>query len=181
MVLFIQINEENISFVIGTGIACTYSTSIITQTSEEIMKKLNAALLIIAGLCAFMNLMEAQRVSADTSFFRNGTVSQILLRHDGVLVERQDFYRTGEPLLKQEFDPVHGLQTNVEFWWFRNGRLQHTCEWVNGYAHGRALTWNEHGDLVKSQVFVESTEVPVEDYAKYFPEKGSRPEAVAQR
>jgi antitoxin component YwqK of YwqJK toxin-antitoxin module len=135
------------------------------------MKKTNIALFVIAGIIAIANLMQGQTITQDTSFYRNNTVMQVNTYLDGVKIERCVYYPTGELQLYQEFDPATGLQTNDEFWYFRNGEVQHACGWVNNFAHGWAFTWDESGELISSEVYVENRLVPTEDYAKYFPDR----------
>lgn len=132
------------------------------------MKKINIALFILAAVLAIANLLQGQTITQDTAWYRNHTVMQVNTYLDGVKIERCVFYPTNELQLYQEFDQVTGLQINDEFWYYRNGEVQHACEWVNGYAHGWAFTWSESGECIRSQVYVENRLVPTEDYAKYF-------------
>ncbi len=151
------------------------------------MKKFNLALLILAGLLAIADLMEGQVIEQDTSFYRNGTIMQLLTYQNGVQVERLFYYPTGEVKLYQEFDPSLGLQSKSEFWYFRNGQVEHSCDWMNGYAHGYAFWWDEYGNDVRTEVYVEGRLVPTEDFRKYFPDQeeknnaGGMPESVAHR
>jgi antitoxin component YwqK of YwqJK toxin-antitoxin module len=135
------------------------------------MKKINIALFILAAILAMANLMQGQTMKTDTSFFKNGTVMELNTYSNHVRVERAVYYPTGEIQLYQEFDPVTGLQIGDEYWYHRNGELEHSCDWVNGYAHGWAFTWDEGGELISSQVYVENRLVPTEDYEKYFPDR----------
>lgn len=133
------------------------------------MKKSNIALFVLAAILAIYQMAVGQSATQDTAYYRNGTIMQLNAYANGVRVERCFYYPTGELQLYQEFDPITGLQTGDEYWWYRNGVLEHSSEWINGYAHGWSLTWNENGELVGSQVYVESRIVPTEDYGKYFP------------
>jgi len=153
--------------------------------SINIMKKTNIALFIVAGLLALWNLTQGQTISQDTTWFRNGTVSAVTTYVDGHRVERCVFYPTSEIWMIAEYDPVTGLQENDEFWYWRNGEVQHACSYVNGYCHGAAYWWDEFGNWTKTELYVESRRVSVEDYHKYFPrddyEEEPEPSAFALR
>ena len=133
------------------------------------MKKTNLALLILAGLLALWNLTQGQTISQDTTWFRNGTVSAISTYLDGRRIERAVFYATGEVWMIAEYDPVTELQDGDEFWYWRNGEAQHACTYVRGYCHGAAYSFDEFGNWTKTELYVESRRVPLEDYDKYFP------------
>ncbi|MBE0643270.1 MAG: hypothetical protein IH600_04255 [Bacteroidetes bacterium] len=132
------------------------------------MKKTNIALFILAAALAIYQMANGQTITQDTSFFRNGVVMQVNTYANGVRVERCVYYPTGELQLYQEFDPVRGLQTGGEYWYFRNGEVEHACEWVNGFAHGWAFTWDEIGELISSEVYVQNVLIPADQYYKYF-------------
>lgn len=135
------------------------------------MKKTNIILFVIAGILAIANLLQGQTIKADTSWYKNNTVMQVNTYLDGVKIERCVYYPTGELQLYQEFDPATGLQINDEYWYYRNGEVEHAAEFVQGFAHGWAFTWDESGELISSQVYVENRQVPMQDYAKYFPDR----------
>jgi antitoxin component YwqK of YwqJK toxin-antitoxin module len=135
------------------------------------MKKTNIALFVLAAILAIYQMAVGQSITQDTAWYKNNTVMQINTYANGVRVERCVYYPTSELQLYQEFDPVTGLQTGDEYWYHRNGELEHSCDWVNGYAHGWAFTWDESGECIRSQVYVENRLVPTEDYEKYFPDR----------
>lgn len=122
-------------------------------------------LLILPLFC-----MSGQTVSQDTSYYRNGAVMQLNTYTDGVMTERLVYYATGELQVRQTFAAVTGLQIGIETWYFRNGQVQHRCHFVNGYAHGRSSWWDESGNEIKTEVYVENRIVPAQSYHKYFPE-----------
>lgn len=148
-----------------------YKSLVDSTTLEDPMKKTNIALFILAAILAIANLLQGQTMKTDTSYFKNGTVMELNTRANGIRTERCVFYPTGELQLVQEFDPANGLQTGEEFWWYRNGQLEHSCSFVNGYAHGWAFTWDEKGILIETQIYVENRQAPMQDYAKYFPDR----------
>jgi len=151
----------------------------------NIMKKTNIALFIVAGLLAIVNLLQGQEISYGYSYFPNGTVAAVSTYHDSAKVERRVFYSTGEVWMIAEYNPVTGLQHGDEFWYWRNGEVQHACSYVNGYCHGAAYWWDEFGNWTKTELYVESRRVSVEDYHKYFPrddyEEEPEPSAFALR
>jgi antitoxin component YwqK of YwqJK toxin-antitoxin module len=132
------------------------------------MKKANIALFVLAAILAIYQMAVGQTITQDTAYYRNGSVMQLNTYANDVRIERCFYYPTGELQLYQEFDHATGLQIGDEYWWYRNGQVEHACEWENGYTHGWALTWDAEGELISSQVFVESHIVPTEDYGKYF-------------
>lgn len=133
------------------------------------MKKTNLALLMLAGLLALWNLTQSQTITQDTSWFRNGTVSAVSTYLDGHRIERCVFYPTGEVWMIAEYDPATELQDGDEFWYWRNGEAQHACTYVRGYCHGAVYWWDESGNWTKTELYVESRQVPLEDYIRYFP------------
>jgi antitoxin component YwqK of YwqJK toxin-antitoxin module len=135
------------------------------------MKKINLAIFILAAILTMANLMQGQTMKTDTSFFKNGTVMELNTYSNHVRVERAVYYPTGEIQLYQEFDPTTGLQVNDEFWYYRNGEVEHSCEWVNGFAHGWAFTWDESGNCTKTEVYVQNVLIPTDQHYKYFPDR----------
>ncbi|MDX9759090.1 MAG: hypothetical protein RBU27_08020 [Bacteroidota bacterium] len=143
------------------------------------MKKTNIALFILAAVLAIVQLVNGQTLTQDTAYYHNGTIMQLNTYSNGVRVERCFYFPAGELQLYQEFDPITGLQTGEEYWWHRNGQVEHACEWVNGYAHGWAFWWDAEGELVSSQVYVESRIVPTEEYGNYFPDREADSESAS--
>lgn len=145
------------------------------------MKKSNLALLILAGLLALWDLTQGQEITYRSSHYQNGTICAVSTYHDGKRVERRTYFPTGELSSYAEYDPETKLLDGDEYLFWHNGEVREATEYRNGYAHGWCFGWDPSGEPTFTKVYVESREVPAEEYSKYFPasERDDEPDPSA--
>lgn len=127
------------------------------------------ALIVVALLQA--GPLRSQPTTSDTTFYSNLQPCSITLYEHGVRVERTYYFRTGERMVHQRFDPRTGLQHGDETWWWRNGKVMHACSYVYGEGHGPATSYGWDGTVEKRELYVEGVYVPEDQWGKFIREE----------